>query len=82
METTNLELAKKKVAISMKESKNISTEVGLVLTKEHATPLRTSINDQADKINQACNEGVLERGSNLQVSTKGYVTWDIGLNLA
>ena len=33
--------------------------------------------DQVDKINQVCNEGVLERGSKLQVSTQGYVTWDI-----
>ena len=38
--------------------------------------------DQVDKINQACNEGVLERGLKLQVSTQGYVTWDISLNLA
>ena len=34
---------KEKVAISMKERKNISTEVGLVLTKEHTTHLKMSI---------------------------------------
>ena len=41
---------------------NISTKVGLVLIKEHTTPLRTQ-SDEANEINQACNEGVLERGS-------------------
>ena len=67
--TTNLELAKKSVAMSKKEMSNISTKVGLVLTKEHTTPLRTQ-DDEANEINQACNEGVLERESKLGIGVQ------------
>ena len=74
METKGWYLAKKKVAISRKERNEehfnkcwLGSNQGTFNAFEDVS----LVVDQVNKINQACNGRVLERGSNLQVSTQG-----------
>ena len=73
------EKEKRKVAISRKERNEEHFNKSGLGSNQGTYNAFEDVNffDQVDKINQACNEGVLERESKLKVSTQGYVTWDI-----